>query len=259
MDEVVQELPVLISISVVSHGQLELIASLMKDIQRLCFDQSIELILTLNLDESLVLQKSDYFFSIKVIRNPIPKGFGANHNQAFKYARGKFFCVINPDIRFGKNPFPELLKCLEVTKAGVVAPLVIAPTGELEDSVRFFPTPLIILKKALGQRGTPDYSLAHLTVEPDWVGGMFMLFPRAVFERLDGFDEGYFLYYEDVDLCGRLQLAGFRVAVCTTSRVIHHAQRSSHRNLKYLRWHIRSMLRFFFSPVYRQLKVRTAS
>ena len=253
------ECPALISISVVSHGQLDLIASLLQDMQRLCADQHIELILTLHLDESFVFQKSDYFFPFQVIRNAIPKGFGANHNQAFKQAKGEFFCVLNPDIRFAGNPFPELLKCLASAKTGVVAPLVVAPTGELEDSVRVFPTPLIILKKALGQRRSPDYSLAQPTVQPDWVGGMFMLFPCAVFKQLKGFDEGYFLYYEDVDLCGRLQLAGFHVAVCTDSRVTHHAQRSSHRHLKYLRWHIRSMLRFFLSPVYRQLKMRTVS
>jgi GT2 family glycosyltransferase len=81
-----------------------------------------------------------------------------------------------------------------------------------------------------------------------------MLFPRQVFEQLHGFDERYFLYYEDVDMCGRLQLAGYKVAVCPQAQIVHHAQRSSHRSLKYLRWHLASMLRFFFSPVYRQLR-----
>jgi hypothetical protein len=90
-------------------------------------------------------------------------------------------------------------------------------------------------------------------VTADWVAGMFMLFPRTVFAQLNGFDEDYFLYYEDVDLCGRLALAGWRVVVCPASRVVHHAQRSSHRSLTYLRWHITSMLHFFLSPVYRQL------
>jgi N-acetylglucosaminyl-diphospho-decaprenol L-rhamnosyltransferase len=76
---------------------------------------------------------------------------------------------------------------------------------------------------------------------------------------LHGFDERYFLYYEDVDLCGRLCLAGLRVVVCPDSQVVHHAQRSSRRSLKYLRWHLASMLRFFLSPVYRQLKARRRS
>jgi GT2 family glycosyltransferase len=83
---------------------------------------------------------------------------------------------------------------------------------------------------------------------------MFMLFPCHVFQDLKGFDERYFLYYEDVDICARMSLAGVRVALCPDIRVFHHAQRSSHRNMKYLKWHLASMLRFFTSPVYRQLK-----
>ena len=254
MEKVATLPPVLLSISVVSHGQMALIAGLMQDIQRHCSNLSIEFVLTLNLDEPLTFHDSDFFYPVKIIKNLAPKGFGANHNQAFELAHGQYFCVINPDIRFESNPFPELLKCLEKAHTGVVAPLVLGPTGELEDSVRRFPTPSIIFSKSLGQRQKTDYSVRTQDVEPVWVGGMFMLFPRHIFQQLHGFDERYFLYYEDVDLCGRLQLVGYRVAVCPGSQVVHHAQRSSHRSLKYLRWHLASMLRFFLSPVYRQLK-----
>jgi N-acetylglucosaminyl-diphospho-decaprenol L-rhamnosyltransferase len=83
---------------------------------------------------------------------------------------------------------------------------------------------------------------------------MFMVFNRAVFDQVGGFNERYFLYYEDVELCARLQLAGLRVVVKPGAQVVHHAQRSSHRNLKYLRWHVGSLLRFLTSSEYRQLK-----
>jgi N-acetylglucosaminyl-diphospho-decaprenol L-rhamnosyltransferase len=245
-----------LSISVVSHGQMALVCALMQDIQEHCGASTIEFILTLNLDEALSFQASEFFYPIKVIKNLTPKGFGANHNQAFKEATGHYFCVINPDIRFSCDPFPPLLACLSNPTLGVIAPLVVGPLGELEDSARRFPTPLIILSKAFGQRKQVEYSLSDQQIEPDWVGGMFMLFPRQVFQQLHGFDERYFLYYEDVDLCGRLQLAGFRVKVCPGSQVVHHAQRNSHRSLKFFRWHLTSMLRFFLSPVYRQLKNR---
>lgn len=254
MEEVATLSSVLLSISVVSHGQMSLIAGLMQDIQRHCRASSIEFILTLNIDEPLILHESDFFFPVKIVRNSTPKGFGANHNHAFEFAQGQYFCVINPDIRFESDPFPELLKCLENEQAGVVAPLVLGPSGELEDSVRRFPTPSIIFLKSLGQREKKGYLVSSNDVEPVWVGGMFMLFPSHIFRRLHGFDERYFMYYEDVELCGRLQLVGYGVAVCTGSQVVHHARRTSHRSLQYLRWHLTSMLRFFLSPVYRQLK-----
>jgi GT2 family glycosyltransferase len=61
-------------------------------------------------------------------------------------------------------------------------------------------------------------------------------------------------YYEDVDICARLRLLGYEVVVCPQAQVYHHAQRSSHHNFRYFRWHLKGMTRFFFSPVYRRLR-----
>lgn len=254
MEKITDSRKGLLSLSVVSHGQMAWVLMLMADLQKHCRGSQLELIVTLNVDEPLVFDASDYFYPIKVLKNQKPKGFGANQNQAFKQAEGLYFCAINPDIRLESDPFPSLLADMNNPTVGVIAPLVIGPDGELEDSVRRFPTPWIIFSKLLGRHHSFDYLLICSDADLDWVGGMFMLFRREIFQQMSGFDERYFLYYEDVDLCGRLHLAGYRVAVCPQSRVIHHAQRSSHRSLRFLRWHVTSMLRFFTSSVYCQLK-----
>jgi GT2 family glycosyltransferase len=85
---------------------------------------------------------------------------------------------------------------------------------------------------------------------------MFLPFQYSVYEEAGGFDERYFHYYEDVTLCARLQLMGNRVIVCPRTKVVHQARRSSHHNLRYLRWHLGSMLRFFLSPVYSRVLYR---
>jgi len=242
------------SFSVVSHGQMSLVVSLLEDIQVHCRGMALELILTLNVPESSVISPEKYTFPIKIIRNASPKGFGANHNQALEQSYGTYFCIVNPDIRFDSNPLPALLACFDQPKVGVVAPLVVAPDGTVEDSVRRVPTPATILQKIRGKSRGPDYLIQSETLMVDWVGGMFMLLPRTVFEALGGFDEGYFLYYEDVDLCVRLHLLGWQVAACPHSHVIHHAQRTSHRQLKYLRWHVSSMARFFCSAGFWELR-----
>lgn len=247
---------VALTISVVSHAQMELVKNLLGDLNRHCKSLKFELILTLNVGESLPFLLDDYFFPIKVVRNSRPLGFGANHNQAFKHACGQYFCVLNPDIRLTGNPFPMLLLCLVDSAAGVVAPVVLGTDGGVEDSARRFPSPLKILCKALGKCRGADYLVAQTLIFPDWVGGMCMVLPSTVYKKLGGFDQRFFLYYEDVDLCGRLRLAGYRSVVCPQASVVHHAQRSSHRNLKYLRWHLASMMRFFFSSVYWRLQWR---
>ncbi len=254
MEKVAQTMPVHISISVVSHGQMAMVVYLMQDIQKHCQGQSIELLLTLNINEKLGLNVSDFSYPITVIENAVPKGFGANHNQAFEMAKGDYFCIVNPDIRLNDCPFLRLMTDLRDTQIGVAAPVVLNPSGGIEDSARSFPTPWTILQKLFTKNLTSDYVLPDRCVHVDWVGGMFMMFPRPVFECLKGFDERYFLYYEDVDICSRLNLLGLMVTVNPESRVVHHAQRTSHRSFTYLRWHLSSMLRYFMSPAYWQLK-----
>lgn len=256
MEKVAQSESVLLTISVVSHGQMDLIAALLQDIQSQCTGLQLELILTLNLQEKLTFELSGFSFPIKLIQNLHPKGFGANHNQTFKNSVGLYFCVMNPDIRFSSNPFPELMKSLDQTRVGVVAPLVVGEAGLPEDSFRRFPTPWTIFKKMVGYHTYPEYVMSDQEIEPDWVGGMFMLFHKNVFDFIQGFDERYFLYYEDVDLCARLQLSGYRVVFNPKSHVVHHAQRASHRSLTYMRWHLASMLRFFVTQGFQSMRQR---
>lgn len=237
-----------ISISIVSHRHLHLVNSLLSDIEKHCQSLAIELVLTLNLDEALPFNKADFSFPIIIIRNAVPKGFGANQNQAFAKSSAPYFCVMNPDVQLKENPFSGLMDCLQNTRIGVAAPLVVNQDGKMEDSARRFPTPSKILCKAAGGCKGSDYIVKNELVYPDWVGGMFMLFRREVFEKLGGFDERYFLYYEDVDLCARLRLQGYEVALCPDAKVIHHAHRSSHTSLKFMKWHLTSMARFFCSP-----------
>jgi GT2 family glycosyltransferase len=74
-----------------------------------------------------------------------------------------------------------------------------------------------------------------------------MLFRSEAFSAIGGFDEGYHLYIEDVDICTRLRLAGWTLRQCPGASVIHDARKQSHRSLKFTRWHIAGMLRYWFS------------
>lgn len=243
-----------IHVSVVSHGQCGITAQLLQDIQYYCRGVALQVTVTLNIPETLCFDADRFDYPVHLLRNVKPQGFSANHNAAFRHGRrinpSRYFCIVNPDIRFTSNPFPELVNCLENTGAGVVAPLVLNAEGRVEDSARRFPTPLAILARALGKNRQPDYAVDRGTVSPDWVAGMFMLIPVETYHRIGGFDERYFLYYEDVDLCARMRLAGFGVRLCPAVQVVHEARRQSHREWRYLKWHVTSALRFFTSKAY---------
>jgi N-acetylglucosaminyl-diphospho-decaprenol L-rhamnosyltransferase len=236
-----------LTLSIVSHGHGALAHDLLRDIARL--STPVEVLLTLNIAEVLPFEQAAFRFPLTVLENPAPRGYGANHNAAFRHARGEYFCVLNPDLRLDADPFPELRRALEGGpnggKIGVAAPVVLSPGGEIEDSARRFPTLGSLAKKAFAAGPVLDYAVGDQPFSPDWVAGMFMLFPRAAFERAGGFDERYFLYYEDVDLCRRLRGLGYDVRVTPAARVVHDARRASRGSLRHGVWHAASLLRYF--------------
>ena len=232
----------MVSVSVVSHRQAELVAALLADLHKYCRPESTQVILTLNLEEPLPFRPEEFAFDLNIVRNEVPQGFGANHNAAARRARGEFFCVLNPDVRLRCDPFPPLTDMLRGERIGAVTAQVVAPDGAVEDHAREFPRFGTVLKKAFGEKPP-----ANGASSPDWIAGMFMLFPTALFRQIGGFDERYFLYYEDVDLCARLRAAGYDVRVEPAVQVVHAARRASHRRPRYFLWHLQSMLRFLLT------------
>lgn len=232
-----------ITLSVVSHRQNGLVNQLLGDLRRACADR-IALVLTQNVPDPVPFDTDGINCPVEVIVNSQGKGFAANHNAAFSRCRTPYFCVCNPDIRLSADPFPALLQALEDSDTAVAGPLVRAPDGRVEDSARRFPTTGRLLRKLLSGTQGPDYPTDGGALEVDWVGGMFMLFRAEAYRAVDGFDEAYFLYYEDVDLCHRLRAAGRRVVYEPGAAVTHDARRASRRDPALALHHARSALRF---------------
>lgn len=230
-----------VAVSVVSHGHGVMVDRLVDQLLE-CPEVGL-VIVTRNIPE---LHVSIRDTRVIVVENTAPKGFGANHNAAFQRARLPFWCVLNPDVRLQGNPFPDLTAALTYDSAGLVAPLVRNPAGSVEDSIRYFPTTISLVKKIVGHdTGHYPVDLSTSLLCPEWVAGMFMLFRREVYSALNGFDQGYFLYYEDVDICIRTWLSGRKVLACPAVSVEHDARRESHRNARYLKHHLCSMARYF--------------
>lgn len=232
----------MITVSIVSHGHGDMVRRLVDQLQT--YPEVTKIVLTLNIPEPLAVEGND---KVSVIQNKTPQGFGKNHNEAFKLSAQPYFCVLNPDVVMGDNPFGALIDCLKESQSAVAAPMVLSPDGDIEDSVRHFPTPVSLLRKLIGtDHSQYVFQPGQSPFFPDWVAGMFMLFRSNAFSEIKGFDEAYHLYYEDVDICHRLWRAGKRVVFCPSVNVVHDARRASHRNLRHLRWHFSSMMKFFW-------------
>tara|TARA_Y100000589_G_C26972823_1_gene555295 strand:- start:53 stop:781 length:729 start_codon:yes stop_codon:yes gene_type:complete len=230
-----------ITVSVVSHGHAEMLSLILSDLANCPEVKKVIVTFNIGYEQNFiapVLPENH----VKQIINLRPKGYGANHNSAFIFCQTSHFCVINPDIRLTSNPFPTLLKGME--GYGITAPVVCSPDGEVEDNARKYPIPWRILKRVLGF-DSKDYAVGEDLISPNWLAGMFLLMRTEDFNHVDGFDEKYFMYLEDVDICRRMQSAGKRVILNPGTQVIHDARRDSHRNFKHFWWHMNSMLRFW--------------
>lgn len=230
-----------VCLSVVSHGQGALVSALLADLVVVRPPSLVRLIITCNIPERIELPSSAPF-AIEVVENPVRKGFGANHNAAFARCREAFFAVCNPDVRLVGDPFPVLLAALREGR-WVAAPAVQDPSGNVEDSARELVTPLDVVQRRLGRRRA-NYD------EPAWLAGMFLAFRAEAFKALGGFDEKFFMYCEDADICARAVLDGGGIAFCPQATVVHDARRASRRSFRPLQWHIASLLKFWVSPAF---------
>jgi N-acetylglucosaminyl-diphospho-decaprenol L-rhamnosyltransferase len=231
-----------ITISVVSHNQESLLRRFLVDVGRHSSHETV--VVTHNVGSTLspILP----FESTRRIINLYPKGFGANHNAAFGNCSTQYFCVANPDIRLTENPFPALLDCMRDPSVGLVVPLAVTSGGSYDGNARRFPTPRRLFNKLICGDDARYQGFVDVPMPVDWAAGMFMLFRAEAFEAVGGFDEGFHLYYEDVDICTRLWSAGWRVLLQPGAQVTHEAQRTSHRNMRYMSFHLAGMARYFY-------------
>ena len=234
-----------VSVSIVSHGQGDLVKFLLEDLRNWS-GPPLQVILTFNVNEDISFLDLFKDLDIVVILNESPKGFGSNHNSAFLLSSGGYFAVVNPDVRTFKFSLAPLVETISRNDVGACGPRVVSPDGQLEDSARFFPSGTRIAKRTIFQQRRPDFEFADKPVVVDWVAGMFILFRSEVFDLIGGFDERYFMYLEDADICRRLSRRNYKTCLDPRCEIIHQGQRASRRNLIHFRWHVRSMFRFLF-------------
>lgn len=229
-----------VTVSVVSHLQAKLVGSLLADLSRYCSPAIHKVVLTCNLPEPLPACPDDLAFPLEVIHNPQPMGFGANHNQAFKRCDSEWFLVINPDVRLQSDVLTNLLQ-RATPRTGLLAPQELNVAGERVENLRGLITPWELFQRQVRKCLPPPP--AH----GGWVKGMFMLVRAAAYREAQGFDERFFMYCEDFDLCARLVLKEWAVDHHDDLTVMHAWQRDSHKSSAQLRRHLASLARMWTS------------
>ncbi len=236
--------PLDLSIIIVNYNVKEFLQNLLHSIEKASSNISKEIIIIDNAsDDGSVEVIKEKFPSVRLIENKINAGFGRANNQGLKIAKGKFILFINPDCIVSEDTFDNMISFFDSNpKCGLAGCKILNSDGTLQLACRrSFPGPWTSFTKVTGlsnffpnSRIFARYNLTYLdenkTYEVDAVSGSFMMIRTEVYDKVGGFDEQFFMYGEDLDLCYRIQKSGFKVFYVHTTQVIHYKGESTKRS-----------------------------
>ena len=229
---------VLLSVLIVHYNTPDLLRQCLASLTADKVDLSFEII---------VIDNASPDVSVKTLAAEFPRvdfhfnernlGFARANNQGIKTGRGHYFLLLNPDACIDADGIRGLTEFMdEHPQAGAVGPMLVYPDGELQLSCRRFPT----FRTLLLRMGRLDWLVPGLlrrylmqdwdhqaVAEVDWVMGACMMLRREALDRVGVLDEGFFMYYEDIDLCLRLWQGDWKVYYNPGVKVRHEHQRTS--------------------------------
>ncbi len=206
--------------------------------------------------------------NLSVIKHKTNKGFGYSHNRALENNEARYYFILNPDTSFppGQNFLKKFIQFMDSNpRVGIAGPKIFYPDNSLQYSCYRFPSFFqpVFSRTSLGQTrigkiSTDKYLMKDFdhnsTIPVDWVMGSAMLFRRDAYKQVGGFDERYFMYAEDSDLCRRLWEAGWAVYYVHDIYLLHTHGRASAKvpgiiravlKNRFTRVHILSWLKYF--------------
>lgn len=188
-------------------------------------------ILIVNNDEEALDEVADELWgkiNLRILELQKNVGFGRAHNAGFKQSQSEYVLFLNPDTRILPGALQSLLNIFARNeKIGIVGPLLVDSAGEVQpDCFGARHTPFSTIKRKIFKRHGRKICAGGEIFETDWISGGAMLVRRDVFEKVGGFDEHYFMYFEDADLCLRAKKLGLKIAVIPSALVFHESGKS---------------------------------
>jgi N-acetylglucosaminyl-diphospho-decaprenol L-rhamnosyltransferase len=227
--------PPAVSVVVVSYNTRELLLECITSLAPIALPHEVIVVDNASADGSAEAVRTQAPHA-RLIENHENVGFSRANNAAIRTCRARYVLILNSDARVRADTVETLVQILDSRPdVGIVGPRTIGTDGRIQVSFGPDLTPLNEWRQRRLVRGVeagdPDAlrqaeERASREFQPAWVSGSCLLARRELLDRLGGFDEGFFLYEEDVDLCVRVRQAGFKVLFTPATEVVHHRGRS---------------------------------
>lgn len=184
------------------------------------------------------------------------KGFSANNNEVFKLAKDyygmrcdDYFLILNPDVIIDEFSLKELLNLSQASNSYISTINLFknVEKTEYDNSIRHYHSIFNPIRSLLGlpRNDMYDKSKIKSPIYIEWAAGSFLLFKSTYFEQLNGFNEKYFMYFEDVDICRRANKKGFRITYFPQIEAVHLAAHNNRKILsRHLKWYLMSLIRY---------------
>lgn len=202
---------------------IDCIASMREELEQADFSYSFAILDNASGDDlSDIPERFPWLKNTEIIQGDKNLGFGAGHNVLAKRGDAKYLLILNPDIQFiESDTINRLLRAIKETHSKIVGPRLITQDGVTQawDHGGWHAT-AYWLGTLLGKRSTNAATGDRCA---SWISGAFLLIKKSVFDLLGGFDEEYFLHYEDLDLCDRIRDVGGKILYIPSVRVTHIA------------------------------------
>lgn len=243
-----------ISVLIPTYNGAAWIGECLRRVQASAVNLDAEILLVDNASTDSTVELAQGFKDVRIIRNDKNLGFPRAVNLGAQKTTGDILILLNQDVYLNPQTLSVMLEFLSQNRT-VAGGQLLYSDGRLQPSCG--PTPKFLdtlwrlaLPKGKrkyylrlpGKNGSPDGSR-----KVDWVTGAFMAFPRKIFESLSGFDEDYFMYYEDADFCHRAWENGFEVHYLPQAQAFHMNPYSSRREIpEWLQKEVRRSQMLFF-------------
>jgi GT2 family glycosyltransferase len=232
--------PVTASILIVSFNTKDLLRECLQSVQAQSSGVDYEILVVDNIsrDGSADMVESE-FPDVKLIRSATNLGFAAANNRAFPFATGRYIVLLNSDAFLHPGALQKAIQYMDADhRIGLGGARLVGRDNSWQPSARLFPSILndFLTLSGLSARnpdskffGRFDRTWAddNLPAEVDWVPGAFSIIRKTVLDRVGCFDENFFLYYEEVDLCRRIKAAGYIIQYWPDVIVTHLGGESS--------------------------------